>query len=123
MYVMLTRVESAFHNLKTNLKLRPNFHQKEKRVDGHVFITILAYHLLNSIEQMLREKNCTSSWAAIKQIASSHTYSTITLLTTCCTVIHLHKPGKPESVHEEIYQKLQINSNHLPTRIILHSKK
>ena len=31
--------------LKGTLGLRPNFHQLEKRVDGHIFISVLAYHL------------------------------------------------------------------------------
>jgi len=123
MYVMLTRVEAAFRNLKTDLKLRPNFHQKEKRVNGHVFITILAYHLLHSIEVTLRENDCTISWATAKRLVSSHGYSTIILPTVDGKVIHLRKPGIPEPVHEEIYKKLQINSANLPTRKIEIYKK
>ncbi len=38
LYMMLTRVEDAFRDLKSNLGLRPNYHQKESRVDGHIFI-------------------------------------------------------------------------------------
>ena len=56
MYMMLTHVENAFRNLKSNLGLRPNRHHKEQRVDGHIFITILAYHLLHAIEFTLRKK-------------------------------------------------------------------
>ena len=119
MYVMLTRVEGAFRNLKTDLKLQPNFHQKEIRVDGHVNITILAYHLLHSIEHTLRENGCLSSWATIKRIASSHTYSTIILPTTSGTVIHLRKSGRPEATHEEIYRKLNVNFKDLPINKIL----
>jgi len=48
-YVMLTRVEKAFRDLKTHLGLRPNYHQLEDRVDGHIFISILAYHLMHTI--------------------------------------------------------------------------
>lgn len=119
MYVMLTRVEAAFRKLKTDLKLRPNFHQLEIRVEGHVFITILGYHHLHSIERTLRENDCTSSWATIKRVVSSHTYSTIILPTTSGTVIHLRKAGQPEPVHEEIYKILQIEVDSLPTRKIL----
>ena len=119
MYVMLTRVEAAFSNLKTDLKLRPNFHQIEKRVEGHVFITILAYHHLHSIERTLRDNDCTSSWATIKRVVSSHTYSTIILPTTDGTVIHLRKAGEPEPVHEDIYKILQIDVESLPTRKIM----
>lgn len=123
MYVMLTRVEAAFRNLKTDLKLRPNFHQKEKRVDGHVFITILAYHLLHSIEQVLRQNNVTSSWATVKRIVSTHTFSTIILPTTSGKVIHLRKPGRPEPIHEKIYKILKVNVNELKTRKIEFYKK
>lgn len=119
MYVMLTRVEGAFRNLKTDLKLQPNFHQKEIRVDGHVFITILAYHLLHSIEHTLRENDCSRSWAAIKRVVSSHTYSTIILPTTSGTVIHLRKSGRPEAIHQDIYRKLNIKVDDLPVNKIL----
>jgi transposase len=116
MYTMLTLVENAFRNLKTDLKLRPNFHQKERRVDGHVFITILAYHLLHSIEYTLIENDCTSSWATVKRVLSSHVYTSITLPTTSGSVIHLRKPGTPELIHEDIYKKLKVNWEQLPSR-------
>ena len=116
MYMMLTLVEKAFRTLKTDLKLRPNYHQKERRVDGHVFIAILAYHLLHSIEHTLRENDCTSSWATVKRVVSSHVYTTITLPTTNGSVIHLRKPGIPELIHEEIYKKLKVNWEQLPSR-------
>ena len=115
MYVMLTRVEAAFRNLKTDLKLRPNFHQKKTRVEGHVFITILAYHLLHSIEHKLRENDFPHSWATVKRVVSSHNYSTIILPTIHDTVIHLRKHGVPEPAHQEIYEKLQIQLATLPT--------
>ena len=56
MYMMLTQVEDAFRNLKSNLGLRPNRHHKERRADGHIFITLLAYHLLDAIEFVLRNQ-------------------------------------------------------------------
>ena len=116
MYVMLTRVENAFRDLKKELKIRPNNHQKEIRVDGHVNITILAYHLLRSIEYTLREENCCSSWATIKRVVSNHTYSTIVLPTTSGTVIHLRKPGILEPIHKKIYKMLKVKVEDLPDR-------
>ncbi|NQU83278.1 MAG: IS1634 family transposase, partial [Parcubacteria group bacterium] len=105
-YVMLTKVEKAFRNLKTDLALRPNQHHLQDRVDGHVFISILAYHLLHAIEYCLRQKGEHLSWASVKRIVSSHSYSTTILPTKAGPVIHLRKPGLPESVHEYIYNKL-----------------
>lgn len=76
LYMMLTRVEDAFRDLKSNLGMRPNYHQKENRVDGHIFISVLAYHLLHSIEHSLRQKGEHSRWVRIKLAVSTHNYST-----------------------------------------------
>ncbi len=119
MYVMLTRVEKAFRDLKTEIKLQPNYHQKEFRVEGHVFIAILAYHLLHSIEYTLLNKQCHSCWATVKRLVTSHTYSTIILPTTRGAVIHLRKPGMPEAVQVELYEKLNVNFKELPVRTVL----
>ena len=43
-YTMLGRIEYAFLSIKASLGLRPNFHQKEERVDTHMFISVVAYN-------------------------------------------------------------------------------
>jgi transposase len=52
---MLTKVEAAFRSLKTDLGVRPVYHQLGERTMGHLFISVLAYHLLICIEQKLIE--------------------------------------------------------------------
>ena len=47
-YTMLTDLESVFRSLKSELGLRPVFHQKQDRSDGHLFITVLAYQCVPS---------------------------------------------------------------------------
>jgi transposase len=116
MYVMLTRIENAFRDLKSYLGLRPNYHQIEKRVDGHIFISILAYHLLHSIEFTLRQAADCSRWVTIKRLVSTHHYSTIQLSTTNGTVINVRKAGMPEGVQIEIYRKLGVDFENLPVR-------
>jgi transposase len=71
-YVMLTRVESAFRSLKSSLGLRPNFHQIEERADAHLFISVLAYHILHTIEYRLRLNGDHRSWKTIRNILSTH---------------------------------------------------
>ena len=114
MYMMLTRVENAFRNLKSNLGLRPNRHHKEKRVDGHINITILAYHLLHAIEFTLQNKSINTTWPSINRVLTTHTYSTITLPTVDGPVINVRKAGIPESIHQQIYDKLGVNYSNLP---------
>ncbi len=96
---MLTRVEHAFRHLKTDLGLRPNYHHIEDRVDGHVFVFILAYQLLNSIEYRLRQRRCNSSWRTVKRIVTSHIYSSIIIPTRDGKTIRLRKLGEPEAVY------------------------
>ncbi len=112
-YVMLTKVEKAFRNLKTDLALRPNPHHLEHRADGHVFISILAYHLLHGIEYTLRQKDTNVWWSSIKRVMSSHCYGTIVAPTVKGTVINIRKAGVPEEIHKEIYNNLKIDYTNL----------
>ena len=112
---MLTRVEKAFRDLKTHLGLRPNYHQLEDRVDGHIFISILAYHLMHTIEYVLRQQG-TSSWAKIKRLVCTYTYATIQLPIAGKSTINLRKPGLVEGIHEIIYRRLRVEYRNLPIR-------
>jgi transposase len=44
-YLLLVRVEEAFKNLKGDLAIRPIFHQRQARIEAHIFIAFLAYCL------------------------------------------------------------------------------
>ena len=116
LYVTLTRIENAFRDLKLYLGLRPNPHHREDRVDGHIFISILTYHLLHSIEYTLRLQDVHSRWATIKRVVSTHDYSTVQLPTTTGPVINIRKPSMPEGIHMEIYDKLDVEYKQLPVR-------
>src|SRR2546428_6989790 len=45
LYVQLTQIEAVFRSLKSELDIRPIYHQKEDRIDAHIFIAFLAYCL------------------------------------------------------------------------------
>ena len=62
LYMTLLRAESGFRMLKGSLGLRPNFHQIEGRVEGHIFISVLAYHLLSWIRHRLELAGDTREW-------------------------------------------------------------
>jgi transposase len=52
-YVQLTQIEAAFKTLKSELGLRPIYHQLEKRVEAHIFVAFLAYALSVTLRQRL----------------------------------------------------------------------
>jgi transposase len=54
LYLQLVAVEEAFKNLKGDLAVRPIFHQKEKRVEAHIFVSFLSYCLHVTLGQRLR---------------------------------------------------------------------
>ncbi len=53
-YIQLVHVEEAFKNLKDDLNLRPIYHQKEKRIEAHIFVAFLAYCLQVTLRARLR---------------------------------------------------------------------
>ena len=54
-YLQLVAIEAAFKNLKDDLQIRPIFHQKEERVEAHIFVAYLAYCLHVTLQAKLRQ--------------------------------------------------------------------
>jgi transposase len=114
LYISLTRAEDGFKALKTDLGLRPNPHHKEERVDAHVFICVLAYHLLRSILWTLEQKGEHRSWDTLKRVLRTHCYTTILMPTTEGLTHRIRKAGQPEECQKEIYRTLGIEWRGLP---------
>lgn len=107
-YTMLTDLEAVFRSLKSELGLRPVHHQIAKRVSGHLFITVLAYHLVHSIRLRLKQKNIYFSWATIRNILSSHNRLTVSMQCRNGTTVHVRKSTRPEANQQEIYSALGV---------------
>ena len=118
-YIMLTRIERAFRSLKSSLGLRPNFHQTEQRADAHLFISVLAYHILHIIEHRLRQHGDHRSWQTICRNLSTHQRLTIEYNfkeqqeTRRC---HLRLCSRPEPDHQFIYHCLGLSATPLGRR-------
>jgi transposase len=54
-YLQLVAIEAAFKNLKDDLQIRPIFHQKEDRIEAHIFVAYLAYCLHVTLQAKLRQ--------------------------------------------------------------------
>ena len=108
LYTTLTCIESAFKALKTNLGIRPVRHQLSQRCSAHLFISVLAYHLLNSIEYQLKEKEDHRCWTTIKAELSTHHRTTVILTGEDDEIYHIRVSGTPESTHRNIYELLDI---------------
>jgi len=107
-YHSLTRIEAAFKSLKTDLGIRPVYHQTAKRSMGHLFISVLAYHLLNTIELYLASKGERVKRSTIRDELSTHMRTTVILTGVDGGIYHTRVSSRPETRHGEIYDLLQI---------------
>ena len=107
-YTMLTDIEDAFRCMKSELGLRPNYHHIERRCDGHIFITLLAYHIMQTIRTKLREKGIHFCWETVRVRLSSHMRVSTTLKREDGRVVHIRKSSRAESNQKEIYDALDL---------------
>ena len=114
LYMTLTRAEDGFRCLKSDLGLRPNRHHTELRADGHVFITVLAYHLLHHVLFSLSRQGDNRNWQSIRRILETHSYTTIILPTKNDGVHRIRKAGIPDEKQKMIYNSLGVNWKNLP---------
>lgn len=115
-YVMLTDIEATFRSLKTELGLRPVYHQKEERVTGHLFITLLAYHLVHVLRYQLKQAGIHLSWDSIRQRLSTQQRLTLSLPTDDHKIIYLRTTTRPDVQQQELYAALGIKPDPLGKR-------
>jgi len=115
-YTMLTVAEKGFRTVKGTLGLRPNYHELPHRVEAHIFISILAYHLLSHIQYRLRQAGDRREWKTLRAILNQHTYATITLPTRSGAIYHLRRSGEVNPQQQKIYDVLDIHPDALPSR-------
>ena len=110
-YTMLTDLEAVFRSLKSELGLRPIHHQIAKRVSGHLFITVLAYHLVHTIRFRLKQMDNHSSWSSLRKILSTQSRVTVSMQCKNGSTVHVRKSTRPEPNQQEIYSGLGLKSH------------
>lgn len=110
-YSMLTQLESVFRSLKTDLGLRPVYHQIERRIEGHLFISVLAYHFVHTLRLQLKAKGIHESWQTLRQTLSSQQRITTTLTRRDGRVVHVRKATRPEPDQQRINEILGLSAN------------
>lgn len=115
-YMLLTRIEAAFRDIKGPIGERPIFHQLEHRVETHIFVCILAYHLLVAIEKMFHDAGFHSSWETVRKELRTHQVVTAAFPTKSGKTLKIRNSTKPEGVHSSIYKLLRIPENVMQPR-------
>lgn len=109
LYNTLRGVEDAFRFMKSSLGLRPVYHQKEHRVDGHLWITILAYHLIQNCLFQLNQQGIHYHWKTIRNILGSRIRVTTQAKTEDGRTLYRRSSTKAETEQMEIYKALGIS--------------
>ena len=107
-YALLTRAEAAFRDMKSPLAERPIFHHCERRVDAHIFLCILAYHLLIAIEKTLLDHGIHTSWPTVRDMLKTHQVCTIVRPTSNGSILRIRKAGTPEPDVLDLYRRLAV---------------
>jgi transposase len=115
-YIQLTEVEAAFRALKTELSIRPFFHQLERRVKAHILVAFLGYALWVTLKHLLRRKNLGLSPAKALSLLSTLRSADIILPTTDGREIRLRRVTTPSSEQKHLLEQLDIT---IPERLDL----
>jgi hypothetical protein len=105
-YMMLTDLEAVFRSLKGELGLRPIFHSKEERTDGHLFISVLAYQFVQTIRLRLRAQGIHDSWTSLREVLSVQRRVTASFVQKDGRTLHVRKTTRPEPDLARLYDAL-----------------
>jgi len=87
------------------------YHQKEERVTAHLFITLLAYHLVHTIRYQLKMKGIHLSWNSIRQQLSSQQRITVSMTSIDQKTIFIRTTSKAEAMQEKLFDAMEISTD------------
>ena len=118
-YMLLTRVEAAFRNLKTDLNLRPIFHHKEDRGDAHVLFSVLAYAMSVTIHLRHRQHGPNLTTAALLEALQPIGLAELSFQTTDGNRLRFERTAVPSAPQQAILTALgwKIPDRYLPPNL------
>lgn len=100
----LTMIEASFRSMKSDLGLRPIYHQNDVNSEAHLYITVIAYHFVTSILKQLQNNNINMTWNSIRNILSSQKRVTTTFNTKEGEIINVRTNSTPNLEQIKIHQ-------------------
>jgi transposase len=127
-YMQLTEAEAAFRALKSELSIRPLFHQKEPRVKAHVMVAFLGYALWVTLKHWLKRRPAIVPKASLSGVDNAQPFSPskalallstlqsadIVLPTTDGREIRLRRVTEPDAEQKSLLHQLGLS---LPDRL------
>ena len=112
-YMQLTEIEQAFKELKHDLAIRPVFHQREARIEAHLFVSFIAYCLHATLKNLARPHAPGLTPRAILETFATLQMVDVHLPTTDGRQLVLPRHTRPNAEHDLLLHQLQLQ---LPTQ-------
>ena len=113
-YIQLTEAEAAFRALKSELSIRPIFHQLERRAKAHILVAFLGYALWVTLKHLLIRNRSAFSPAKALALLGTLISADIVLPTTDGREIRLRRVTTPSAEQKQLLDQLGIT---LPSRL------
>ena len=108
-YMLQCNVEQAFRDMKSDLGIRPVYHQKEDRVDAHIFVAFLSYCLQTTLRHKTRQSASGLTAQAVLETLSRIQMLDVTFETRDDRVLLMERYTEPEPEHELILHHLRMD--------------
>jgi hypothetical protein len=111
-YSIIREIESTFRVLKTDLDLRPIFHQNDDSTMAHLHLGLLAYWIVNTIRHQLKKEDIRWDWSEIVRIMNTQKCVTTLAQNKNDEIISIRRCSEPEKKVRQIYDALHYK--HVP---------
>jgi transposase len=106
-YNTIREIEATFRVLKSDLDLRPVFHQSDQATMAHLHLGLLAYWVVNTIRYQLRKKEITSQWREIVRIMNTQKCVTTVAQNNREEMICIRRCSEPDDKARVLYDALK----------------
>lgn len=106
-YNMTRDVEAVFRCLKTDLNIRPIYHQKDEYIEPHIWLGILAYQVVNYIRNILKDNDINYSWSTIVEKMSTMQSSIVTVNNDKNEKLYTKLCTRPSKDQKDIFNALK----------------
>ena len=127
-YMQLTEAEASFRALKSELSIRPLFHQKEPRVKAHVMVAFLGYAMWVTLKHLLKRRAPITPKSSASGVDNAQPFSPMKALALLSTLqsadivlpttdgheIRLRRITEPTAEQKSLLHQLQLT---LPERL------
>ena len=121
-YVQLTEIEAVFRALKSDLAIRPLYHQKDSRIEAHIFVSFLAYCLYITLGQRLRTLAPGLTPRAVLEKMAAIQMVDVWVPTTDGRLLILPRYTQPEKDHQMLLHQLHLQLPSQPSPRIVSQR-